>query len=97
MADVKFGIGQAYDTNIITMDFPALKEWDITAHQTVNTWIMPSDSSVTIHIEDFDIDFKTGLRLDEHGYIDPDVFFVDIKFGNTMITSGNWFLELMMH
>jgi hypothetical protein len=32
MNDVQFGIGSAFDNNVIAVDMPALKKWDISAH-----------------------------------------------------------------
>jgi len=55
--------------------------------------MFPTEDPVTLHIEDLDIDFKAGLRLDEQGFLDPIVYDVSIKFGESMITNSNWFLN----
>ena len=97
MQDVKFGITREYDMGLIAMDFPAIKDWFIKAHEKTNSWFLPEESDIGIHIQNFDVDFKAALRLDKNGYIDPIVYNVDIKFGNSMVTHSNWFLELIMH
>lgn len=97
MEKVQFGIGEEYGTGIIALDFPALKDWDIKAHQHFNAWVWPSESEINVHIKDFDVDFKTSLRLDKNGYLDPVIYNVDIKFGKTEVTHSNAFIQLMMH
>ena len=44
MDEVKFELTQQFDEGLLKFDFPALKHWEITAQQHVNTWILPSDS-----------------------------------------------------
>lgn len=80
----------------MVFDFPLLKKWDISAKQYIDGWF-PTEDEVTLHIEDLDIDFKGGLRLDENGYLDPVVYGIKINFGKTMITNTNWFLETIFH
>jgi hypothetical protein len=97
MNRVKLNIDEEFGTNVIAFDFPALKDWDISAHQHFNAWIWPSDSEVSIHIKDFDIDFKTSLRLDDNGYLDPVIYNVDINFGSTDVFHSNNIIRLLMH
>jgi hypothetical protein len=97
MQDVKFGITREYDTNLIAMDFPAIKEWVILAHEKTNSWFAPEESDIGIKLENFDIDFKASLRLNNKGYIDPVIYNCDIKFGNSMVKHSNWLKELVMH
>lgn len=95
---MKFSIDklEENDEEVIKLDFPLLKEWDISATQLIEGWF-PTEDQVTLHIEDLDIDFKAGLKLDENGYLDPIVYDVKIDFGETMITNSNWFLETVFH
>jgi hypothetical protein len=44
--DVSLEIKQNADKNLISFKFPALKHWEIDAHQTVNNWILPDESDV---------------------------------------------------
>lgn len=42
--DVKILLTEGDSFPLIKVDFPAIKEWEIDAFQTVNTWILPSSS-----------------------------------------------------
>jgi hypothetical protein len=44
-------------------------------------------------IKDFDVDFRGQFKLDEHGYLDPVVYGVDIDFGHSDFIQDDWFLE----
>jgi hypothetical protein len=99
---ISFKIDEAFeDTDfkepVVVIDFPALKKWEISAKQKLNTWIFPDEDEVTMNIEDLDVEFKAGLTLDEHGYLDPIVYDIQIKFGESMITNTNAFLEFVFH
>lgn len=82
---------------VVVMDFPLLNKWDISANQILEFMGVTSEDEVTLHIEDLDIDFKAGLRLDENGYLDPVVYNVKISLGESTITNSNWFLEAIFH
>ena len=93
--DIQFGIGRAYENNVIVFDFPAIKDWVISAHQSVNSWFLPNDDDISIEIKDFDVDFKMALKLDDDGYLDPIVFACDITFGSTQVTHKDWLLNIL--
>jgi hypothetical protein len=59
---------------LIKVDFPAIKDWEITAFQKVINPIFESDSRVELYFKDFDINFQTDLTLDERGFLDPTVY-----------------------
>jgi hypothetical protein len=95
--DVKIQFTNRYDKALLNIDFPAIKLWEISAHQNVNSWILPSDSEVKLIIQDFDLKFDTNLVLDPNGYLDPVVANVDIDFGKTMAYHENQFLAFLTH
>lgn len=97
MSKVTFELTQLNDKGLLKFDFPALKHWEITANQHVNTWILPSTSQVELIFKDFDIDFEVELVLDEKGYIDPVVYKCDIDFGESYFYHENTILKIMMH
>ena len=83
---------------LVSFDFPLLKDYLITAHQHVNTWILPSESKISLQFKDFDIDFKAALVLnEEYGYLDPVVYSTDIKMGETTIEHDDKVVEFVMH
>jgi hypothetical protein len=73
MNTVKFDLIRSDDNKLLYFDFPALKKWHIEADEHINTWIFPQSSHVELDVVDFDIDFETGLVLDDNGYLDPAV------------------------
>jgi len=95
--DVKLELSRGYDLSLIKFDFPAVKKWEIDAMQTVNSWVLPSNSRVELIFEDFDIDFQADLVLDENGYVDPVVYDVDVKFGSSYLYHDNKIMAFVMH
>ena len=97
--EVKFDIIPAEDgkSGLLHVDFPALKHFTINASQTVKHWFLPSTSVVQLDIQDFDFDFTAGLKLDRHGYLDPEIKDVNIKFGKTDFHHEIWILEAIFH
>ena len=95
--DVKVEFTRGYDQSLVKFDFPAIKEWEIDAYQTVNTWLFPTESDIQLIFKDFDVDFQADLVLDENGYIDPIVYDCDIKFGETYLYHENKLLAFAMH
>ena len=87
---------EEFDVPVIQIDFPQISNLKITAKEHINTWIMPSDNDIEINIVDLDVDFKAYLVLDEHGYIDPIVYYSNIDFGQTVVKHSNWFTELLL-
>jgi hypothetical protein len=97
IADIKLRFSHRFDKRLIKFDFPAIKEWEIKAHQHVNSWILPHESDVKLVIKDFDVDFDSDLKLDENGYLDPIVWNADVKFGETFLYHENKFIGFIMH
>ena len=95
--DVKLELTRGYDLSLVRFDFPAVKKWEIDAMQTVNSWVLPSNSRVELIFEDFDIDFQADLVLDENGYVDPVVYDVDVKFGSSYLYHDNKIMAFVMH
>jgi len=82
---------------MIKVDFPALKEWKITADQHSNSWIFPQDSKVTLKFHNFDVDFNVDLDITKDGYIEPVVYAIDIKFGDSTFTTEDQFVSFWVH
>ena len=40
--DIKLNLTEGYELSLIKFDFPAVKNWEIDATQTINSWILPS-------------------------------------------------------
>lgn len=87
---------EEFDFPVIQIDFPEISNLKIKAKEHINTWIFPSENDVEINIKGLDVDFKAYLVLDEHGYIDPIVYFSNIDFGETQVKHSNWFTELLL-
>ena len=94
---MNFEITDVNGFGLLKLDFPALKHWQIDAHQHVNTWIWPSESQVQLIFKDFDIDFQTQLKLDKYGYLDPVVFGVKINFGESFFYHDNAIEQILLH
>lgn len=82
---------------MLRVRFPALKHWEINAHQHVNNIILPSDSEINLVFKDFRFDLKAGLKLDEHGYLDPVVTYCDIQFGESYFYHEDQIIAFVMH
>jgi len=48
MKDVKLSFTRGYETALVKLDFPAIKSWEIDAHQTVTSLFFPSESDVQL-------------------------------------------------
>ena len=51
------------DKMLLRFELPLIKFWEITAYQTVNTWLLPSKSEVALAFVDFDFDFEAESEL----------------------------------
>ena len=51
--DVHVDFTRGYDKSLLKVKCPAVKEWKISAHQNVNTWILPGKSKVELEFKDF--------------------------------------------
>jgi len=85
------------DHSLLTVKFPALKHWEISADQTVNFWFIPDGSKVQLIFKDFKLDFACDLQLDKNGYLDPIVYDVDIQFGQSYLYHDNPITAIVMH
>ena len=50
---------------LIKFDFPAIKNWTVTAHQEYNSWLFPSSSNIELVLANLDIDVECDLVLDD--------------------------------
>ena len=57
IADVKINLSRNFDKSLVSVKFPAVKHWEIDAHQDVNFWLLPDISEVQLIFKDFKIDF----------------------------------------
>jgi len=71
------------DSPMLKFEFPTMKKWEISADQTVDTWILAADGPIRLVIEDFDISFDMDMKLDANGYIDPIVYNTKLSFGES--------------
>lgn len=78
------------------MDIPALHYWAISATQHFHHWYYPSSSEVTLYIENLDVDFGFDLKLDDKGYLDPQVWDVMIDFGGSYIYHDSIYVRYTM-
>ena len=90
-------VDQGENGHAIQVQFPAIKHWEISAEQHVNTWILPADSHVQLTFKDFTFDFNSGLKLDYNGYLDPVVYSCSVHFGNSYFYHDDKLLALLMH
>lgn len=82
---------------MIKIDFPTLKEWQISAVQQSDSWILPDFSKVELEFQNFDFDLNCDLALKPEGFLDPVVYGVDIKFGNSYFYHDNAIVSFVMH
>lgn len=97
IADTIVSLEEHVDKHVVRFKFPAIKHWEITAHQHVNNVILPDQSNIQLIFKDFRFDFKAGLKLDEHGYLDPVVTYCDIAFGESYFYHDDQFIAFIMH
>ena len=97
IADVRLDLTRSYNTPLIKVDFPAIKNWVISANQRVGLALWSTESPVRLVFSDFDFDFNCNLRLGKDGNLQPVVYDVDIKFGNSYLYHDNWFVAFAMH
>ena len=48
-----------------------IKHFEISAHQHQDSWILPSNSHVSLVAKYIDFSIQTDLVMDEDGYLDP--------------------------
>jgi hypothetical protein len=82
---------------MVKIDFPALKEWKISAYETSNSWVLPDASYVELEFQDFDFDFNCDFSLTPEGYLSPNIYAVDIKFGNSYFYHDNVWVSFFMN
>ena len=58
---------------------------------------MPDYSKVELIFKDFKFDFRTDLKLDSNGYLDPIVYSCEINFGDSYLYHDNPVLAFIMH
>ena len=96
--DVKFRIKRdASGYHWLYVDLPVMKHWELTAHQSVSTALIPASSQIKLVFNDFDFNFSTYLKRDSKGYLDFKVTAVQIKFGQSYLYHENWFIAFLMH
>ena len=84
--------------HFLKVDFPAIKNWTISATQVVNTWIIPASSDIQLDILDLDMSFETSLNVDRGtGEIKPVFVALHLDFGGSYLYHDNWFVALFMH
>jgi hypothetical protein len=79
------------------VNFPALKNWQVKAHQDITFLIFPDQSEVKLILENFKVNFDTGLVLDKNGYFDFELKSCIIDFGNSYFYHDNFIVEFLMH
>jgi hypothetical protein len=85
------------DQMYLNIDLPILEHWEINAKQEVNTWLIPANSDIQLVFKNFDIDVKTGLRVNDNGFIDFPIKEVRLNFGDSYLYHENWFVAFVMH
>ena len=56
--DIKFDLVSNFAEPMMKIDFPAFKSWKLEADQTIDTWMLPETSKVTLQFTDFDFDIN---------------------------------------
>jgi len=74
---------------MMKIDFPAFKEWKISADQSINTWMLPETSKVTLEFHDFEFDINCQLKCTDMGYLKPVVYSAKINFGESYLYHDN--------
>mmetsp|Transcript_7036 Transcript_7036/g.11835 ORF Transcript_7036/g.11835 Transcript_7036/m.11835 type:complete len:121 (+) Transcript_7036:363-725(+) len=82
---------------MLKFNFPAIELWHIKAHLEDNSWILPNESDIVIVIEDLDLNINTDFQLDDHGFLDPVIYNVNIDFGETSVYHENQFISFIIH
>lgn len=82
---------------LLVFDFPALKEWKISAHQESNQWIIPEESDIQLVFKDFSIDFQTYFHLKDTGFLSPQVTAIEFHFGESYFYHDNFIVAFVMH
>ena len=95
--DIKFDLVSSFAEPMMKIDFPAFKEWKISADQSINTWMLPETSKVTLEFRDFDFDINCQLKCTDMGYLKPVVYSAKINFGESYLYHDNEFVSVIMH
>lgn len=48
-ADVKLKITRSHNVPVVSIDFPALKKWEISANQELDSWLIPATGPVNLY------------------------------------------------
>jgi hypothetical protein len=86
-----------YENKTVYINFPAFKNLEIDADMAVNTWITPLDGPVHLVFDHFDFQIDTRLIVNKKGYMDYDVKWAEIYFGDSYANHDNWFTELIIN
>jgi hypothetical protein len=97
VADTYVDLVQVHDKHLIHVEFPAIRHWEVTAHQHMNTWFLPRDSAVALSLQYIDFNFQTDLKLDKNGYLDPYLETCSIDIGKSKILYSQHLIELLAH
>jgi hypothetical protein len=95
--DCQFGFTNRFNTPMLQISFPALKEWKLHAMQKTNTWILPEESKVELEFKKFKFDISCQLKVTDEGYLKPITYGADIKFGESYLYHDNQFVAIIMH
>jgi hypothetical protein len=95
--DVKIKLVKNYETPLLKVDLPVMKKWEISANQEINSYLLPHKSFVQLIFRNFDISMDLNFELDNNGYLDPRVYDLKIKFGDSYFYHENWILKIAMH
>ena len=96
--DVDITFNNKFENRSVYLNFPAFKNLEIDADMTVNTWITYLDGPVHLVFDHFDFEIDTGLKVNKKGgFMDFEVKYAEVHFGDSYANHDNWFIEIIIN
>jgi hypothetical protein len=94
LRDTKIIFEDVFGQQMLKVDFPAIKKWQISALQHWDSFLIP-DSEIYLLFEDFDVKFNANFGITDEGYLKPVVYQTDLKWGRSDFFHENWFVQFI--
>ena len=78
----------------IKLNLPIIKKWFIESTVACNTWILPGKTRMRFDMEDIDLKLTTKLRVNDNGFVIPELLSVDLDLGETVFYHENWLMAV---
>jgi len=79
----------------IKVNFPAIKSWKVESDVSINCMLFPEDTRMMFDMEDIIFKFNTELKVTPEGWINPNIWAIDLNWGHSQFYHENAFAALI--